>query len=302
MTAKPVVGFVGVGLMGHGLAKNILAKGWPLVFFEHPGNRPTDDLRALQARSLDSLVALAREAEIIVLCVTGAPQVEAVVLGEGGLLAGLASGKTLIDCSTSIPDTTLRIAAAASERGVRFLDAPLTRTPKEAEEGRANVLVGGEAAVFEDMRPLFAAFAENVVHVGPVGAGHRMKLLHNYVSLGFTVLLAEAAVAARRGGTSMQTFIDVLAKGGGDGVALRRMAPYLTEADTTALRFSLANARKDLTYYLAMADALDVPSFAAHAVQQVVAAAVSRGAGEEPLPKLVDLIAGEWAGEPQRRA
>lgn len=290
MTDKPTVGCVGLGLMGHGLAKNVAAKGWPLVFLDHPGNQPTGDVRALGGEPVRSLSEVARRADVIILCVTGSPQVEEVVLGEFGLLGGLGPGKTVVDCSTAIPESTLRVAGAVLAKGARFLDAPLTRTPKEAEEGRANVLAGGDKATFQDVLPILQSFGENIVHVGPVGAGHRMKLLHNFISLGNCVLLAEAAIAARRGGVDMDVFIDVLAKGGGDSVALTRMTPYLSQGDVGTLRFSLANSRKDLTYYTAMTDALGVPSLAAHAILRVFARAVGMGAGEEPVPKLVDLM------------
>lgn len=290
MTVKAVVGFVGVGLMGHGLAKNIVAKGWPLVFLDHAGNRPTEDISALGGTSVASFAEIAQGTQVIILCVTGSPQVEEIVLGEGGLLTHLGPQHIVVDCSTAIPDSTLRIAEAVAGRGARFLDAPLTRTPKEAEEGRANVLVGADAATFTEVLPILQTFGENIVHVGPVSTGHRMKLLHNYISLGNCVLLAEAALCAKRGGVAMETFIDVLAKGGGDSVALDRMTPFLTQGDPGALRFSLANAHKDLGYYTTMAEAQGVPSRAAQALHEVLGGAVAEGAGAEPVPALVDFL------------
>ena len=111
--------------------------------------------------------------------------------------------------------------------GGRFLDSPMTRTPKEAAEGRLNLLVGGDAALLEECRPLLQCFAENISHMGPVGAGHSMKLLHNYVSLGMVTLLSEAAACAARNQVSPEAFVDVLAKGGGGGIALERLKPFL---------------------------------------------------------------------------
>jgi 3-hydroxyisobutyrate dehydrogenase-like beta-hydroxyacid dehydrogenase len=159
----------------------------------------------------------------------------------------------VIDCSTAIPSSTLRMAQAVQQAGSRFLDAPMTRTPKEAAEGRLNLLVGGEAALLEEFRPVLKCFAENITHVGPVGAGHGMKLLHNYVSLGMVTLLAEAAACAGRSGVGPEAFVEVLAKGGGGGIALERIKPYLLAGDTGGLRFSIANACKDLGYYQTMA-------------------------------------------------
>jgi 3-hydroxyisobutyrate dehydrogenase-like beta-hydroxyacid dehydrogenase len=148
----------------------------------------------------------------------------------------------VIDCSTSIPASTLQVSAQLQQLGVHFMDAAMTRTPNEAMQGRLNLLVGGEAALLETCRPLLSTFAENIVHAGPVGSGHRMKLLHNFVSLGSVTLLAEAAACARRSGIDDAVFVEVLEKGGGWGAALERLKPYLLEGKTSGLRFSMGNA------------------------------------------------------------
>ncbi|WP_198969262.1 NAD(P)-dependent oxidoreductase, partial [Xylophilus sp. ASV27] len=224
---KQRIGMAGIGLMGHGIASNLLKHGYPLTVLEHAGNQPLEALRAAGARTEPSAAALAAGADVVILCVTGTPQVEAVLLGAGGVLQGLRPGTVVIDCSTAIPSSTERVAQAVLQAGGRFLDAPITRTPREAAEGRLNLLVGGDAALFEEYRPLLACFAENITHAGPVGAGHRMKLLHNYVSLGFVALLAEAAACAERAGIAPEVLVDVLAQGGGGGIALERLKPYL---------------------------------------------------------------------------
>lgn len=235
---KPRIGLVGVGLMGHGIALNIARKGYALAVLEHPGNQPLDELRALGVTSAATVRALARQVEVLILCVTGSPQVEAVLLGEQGALAALRPGTVVIDCSTAIPTSTEAVARAVAAAGGRFLDAPMTRTPKEAAEGRLNLLVGGDAALLAECLPLLQCFAENITHTGAVGSGHRMKLLHNYVSLGSVALIAEAAACAQAGGVAPQVFVDVLAKGGGGGVALERLRPYLLRHDASGLRFS----------------------------------------------------------------
>lgn len=129
---KQRIGMVGVGLMGHGIASNLLKHGHALAVLDHPGNQPLGALQAGGARVLATLAELADAAELIVLCVTGSPQVEAVVLGEGGLLPHLRAGTVIVDCSTAVPKSTVRVAAAAQAAGARFADAPMTRTPKEA--------------------------------------------------------------------------------------------------------------------------------------------------------------------------
>ena len=286
----PRIGLIGVGLMGHGIALNIARKGFALTVLEHPGNQPLDALRSLGVASLASLKELVASVDVLVLCVTGSPQVEAVLLGEEGALASLRRGTVVIDCSTALPESTERVAAIANAAGIRFIDAPMTRTPREAAEGRLNLLVGGDAAVFEECLPILRSFAENVTHTGAVGTGHRMKLLHNYVSLGAVALISEAAACAFRGQVSPEVFVDVLAKGGGGGVALERLRPYLLEGDTSGLQFFMGNALKDMGYYVSMARDTNAVQDIADAIHDTYACAVADAGDEALVPKLVTTL------------
>jgi len=290
-SSKPSIGMVGIGLMGHGIATNVVKHGYALTVLEHPGNQPLDALKAAGATSVAGAAELGAAADIVILCVTGSPQVEAVLLGEAGLLKSLRRGAVVIDCSTAIPSSTLRVAEAVQAAGVRFLDAPMTRTPKEAAEGRLNLLVGGDAALFAECRPLLACFAENITHTGGVGTGHSMKLLHNYVSLGTVALIAEAAACAQRSGVDPQVFVDVLAKGGGGGVALERLKPFITDRDPNTLRFAMSNAQKDLGYYTEMAHDIGAAQGIADAVLGTFAQAVEAGGAQRYVPELVELLA-----------
>lgn len=284
------IGMVGIGLMGHGIASNLVRHGHSLVLLEHPGNQPLDALKAAGAATVASARALAERVDLVVLVVTGSPQVEAVLTGPDGVLEGLRPGSTVIDCSTAIPSSTHRMAEAVERAGSRFLDAPMTRTPKEAAEGRLNLLVGGDAALLEAFRPVLQCFAENITHVGPVGAGHGMKLLHNYVSLGMVTLLAEASACASASGVTPEAFVDVLAKGGGGGIALERIKPYLLAGDTGGLRFSIANACKDLGYYETMATDAQAHRAVASAVLGTLQEALGR-APQALMPELASLLA-----------
>jgi 3-hydroxyisobutyrate dehydrogenase-like beta-hydroxyacid dehydrogenase len=285
------IGMAGIGLMGHGIATNLQRHGHALALLEHPGNQPLDALVAQGARTVASGRALAEAAEMLILVVTGSPQVEAILTGPGGVLEGLRPGTVVIDCSTSMPASTARMAQAVQAAGGRFLDAPMTRTPKEAAEGRLNLLVGGDADLLAECRPVLQGFAENITHVGPTGAGHAMKLLHNFVSLGMVTLLAEAAACASRSGIAPAAFVEVLAKGGGGGIALERLKPYLLDGDVGGLRFSIANARKDLTYYRAMAADAGARHEVAAAVLATLAAAGDAAAPDALVPELVALLA-----------
>lgn len=289
------IGMIGIGLMGHGIATNLHKHGHQLTLLRHPGNQPIEGLIAAGAQQADTPAEVARRSNIVLLCVTGTPQVEAVLYGADGVLAGLARGDVVIDCSTAIPSSTEKAALAVAERGGRFLDAPMTRTPKEAAEGRLNLLVGGDAALFEECLPVLRCFAENVTRVGGTGAGHRMKLLHNYVSLGSIALIAEAAAVALDADFDPALFVEVLAKGGGAGSALERLRPYLTQRDSSALRFAMSNALKDIGYFTTMAQDSGSTHGIADAVQQTFAQAVERSGPDRFVPELVDVL------RPQRR-
>lgn len=290
------VGLIGLGHMGHGIARNLLIKGHRLVFLDHPGNRPAGEILSLGGRPALSPAAVAGGADAVILCVTGSPQVEAVLTAPDGVLSSLATGATVIDCSTSLPHSTQRMAVLVAEAGGHYLDAPMTRTAQAAHEGRLNLLVGGEAGVLAAMRPVLDAFAEAVTHVGPIGAGHRMKLLHNYVSVGFLTILAEAAAQAREAGIAPGDLIAVLRAGGGASVALDRIEPFLTRGDRQAMPFSIANAAKDLDYYVQMATEAGAARMAADGLRQALAHAVALGAGDATLPELAEILHEAFAG------
>jgi 3-hydroxyisobutyrate dehydrogenase-like beta-hydroxyacid dehydrogenase len=287
---KQNVGMVGIGLMGHGIASNIVKHGHSLAVLEHAGNQPLDALKAAGAVGLQRAADVAARSDVVILVLTGSPQVEQVLTGAGGVLEGLRPGAVVIDCSTAIPSSTVRMAQSVQAAGGRFLDAPMTRTPKEAAEGRLNLLVGGDAALLEECRPLLKCFAENITHAGPVSAGHGMKLLHNYVSLGMVTLLAEAAASALHHGVAPEVFVDVLAKGGGGGIALERIKPYLLANDPSGLRFSIANACKDLGYYNTMAADAGVAKDVAAAVLATLEGALARGGPQALVPELATLL------------
>ncbi len=284
------IGLFGVGLMGHGIASNLVRHGHDLMVFEHVGNQAIDDLLQAGARATPEAAELARHADVLLLCVTGSPQVEAIMLGEAGVLAHLRPETLVVDCSTSIPASTEQIARRVTAAGCRFIDSPMTRLPKDAAAGRLNLLVGGAPEDFDRALPILRCFAENITHVGPIGAGHRMKLIHNYVSLGQAALIAEAAACARMGGIDPQVLVDVLAKGGGGGAALERMRSHLVAGDPTGLQFTLANALKDLVYYNTMAEQTQADRTIAQAVADTLRRATEEGNPQSYVPELVERL------------
>ena len=206
LNQKLKVSICGVGMMGHGLAYNIIKAGHKLVFLNHQGNQPVEDLIALGGTQVESIYELVSDAEIIVTCVTGEDEVEDVILRKGGIRDNLKPGSIVIDCTTSIPDTTRKIASFIEEAGCDFADVAMTRTPKEAAQGTLGLIVGSETSLFEKLHPFLTCIGESIVHAGPVGSGHTLKLLHNFVSLGFAALLAEAAAAANESNVNSSIF------------------------------------------------------------------------------------------------
>jgi 3-hydroxyisobutyrate dehydrogenase-like beta-hydroxyacid dehydrogenase len=284
------VGLIGVGLMGHGIAKNIVTKGWELSFLDQVGNQPTTDLLELGAKPYDKAVDLAAASDVLVLCVTGSPQVEDVLTGSGAVLDGLRPGSIVIDCSTAIPSSTRALAAKVGDKGSDLVDAAMTRTPKEAEEGRLNLLVGGKEESITRIRSLLESFAENIFIAGDVGSGHQLKLIHNIISMGTIALIAEVAACAIQDGMDTTAMVDCLRKGGAGGAALERVAPYILEGNADLLRFTINNASKDVGYYNTMAEEMDAARLMSKAVYNTLAGQIDQGKGSAFMPELVKLL------------
>jgi len=282
------IGFIGAsGMMGHGMAKNLRAKGWPLGLTVHRNRERVADLLAAGATLADSPKALAAGSDIVFLCVTGSPQVEASVLGDGGLLAGAGRGLMIVDCSTSEPDSTARIRELCAVRGVTYVDAPLARTPVEAEAGKLNLIVGAEAADFARLEPVLRAFAENVFHVGGPGAGHTIKLLNNFIAQAVCTATAEAFAVGQRAGIDPNKLVELISAGIVNSGIFQAMAKTLG-GTMDALKFELNNARKDVRYYTHLAENLGAPSVVGEAVHQSLVLACALGHGHKFVPSLVE--------------
>lgn len=287
---KERIGFAGLGFMGHGLAKNVVEKGWPLAVVGHRRREAVEDLKQRGATEVESPRALAETCDVVVLCVTGSPQVEALISGENGLAA---AGKELliIDCSTSEPASTTRLAAALAPKGITLIDAPLGKTPKDAWEGTVDVMVGGEPGVVARARPILEAFAGRVVPTGPVGTGHTMKLLNNFLSMGYAALYSEALMVGAKAGLTPGVFDSVIRNGRMDCPFYQTFFKYVIERDRNAHRFTINNGHKDLTYLAGFAQALGVANPVGAAVRNSFSVAVGTGHGEDYVPMLSDVIA-----------
>lgn len=285
------IGFVGVGLMGHGMARNLLEKGFPVAVLGNRNRAPVEDLKARGAAEEASPRALAEVSDAVILCLPNSAVVEAVVFGDDGILQAARPGFVLVDSTTADPASTRRVGAALAECGAAMLDAPLTMTPKEAEAGTLNVLVGGEAAVLERLRPAFDAYARNVFHIGALGSAHALKLINNFMSMTISALTAEAATTARAAGVDLGKLREVVSAGAVNSGMFQKIMAYAVDGDPSGLQFAMANARKDVGYYAAMAAAAGLPSPFGSAALQLYTLACATGHGDEHVPLLVDVMA-----------
>ncbi len=292
------IGFIGLGKMGHGMAHNLATKGFPLVVLANRSRDAVEDLLAKGASEVRTAREMAERCDIVVLCVTGSPQVEARLGGDDGLAAA-GREMLVIDCSTSEPAVTVRLAAELAARGITLIDAPLSRTPKEAWAGTLDVMVGGAEDAVARAMPVIESFAGRIVKTGPTGTGHTMKLLNNFVSLGYAALYAEALMVGAKAGMSREVFHEVLAGGRMDCGFFKTFFEYAVGGNRQAHIFTLDNALKDLTYLSGFANAVQAANPVGAAVRNSFATAIGLGRGTDYVPMLTDVI-GEINGVTSR--
>jgi 3-hydroxyisobutyrate dehydrogenase-like beta-hydroxyacid dehydrogenase len=288
---KPVIGFIGVGLMGAGMAKNILTKGYPLIIMGHTNREPVERLKKLGATEATSPKELASKVDVLHLCVTGSPQVEAIMNGPDGIFASGKKGLIVIDCSTSNPVSTMALAESAQAHGMTLIDAPLGRTPAEAEAGTLDTMVGADQATFDKVKPILDCWAGNVVHLGPVGLGHKMKLINNFIAMGYAALYSEAIGIARKAGLSKEQFHAVVGSSRMRNGFYDTFMKWTMEGDENAHRFTISNAHKDMRYLSSLANEVG----ALHPIQAMVknsfAGMEAAGQAQRYVPMLADFVA-----------
>ncbi len=288
MTASsPRIGVIGIGLMGHGIAKNIVAKGQSLSFLKRRSAPDAGaDLIALGGVELLSPREVAAASDIVILCVTGSPEVEAVCFGSNGIIESARRGLVVIDTSTAEPTSTAALRDRFAQHGVEFVDAPLARTPVEAELGKLNTMVGATDAVFAQIEPVLKAYCENIFHVGPPGAGHKVKLMNNFIAQAICTATAEAFAAAVKSGVDPKQLVRVVSAGGVNSGLFQAMAKSL-DGDMQGLKFQLDNARKDLRYYTHFTESMPLASWLGEAVHQALVQACAMGLGDGMVAELV---------------
>jgi 3-hydroxyisobutyrate dehydrogenase-like beta-hydroxyacid dehydrogenase len=282
------VGFIGLGHMGHGMADNILKAGFPLTVMAHRKRTAVEELVAKGAIEVKTAAEMARNCDVILLCVTGAAEVAAMVGGPEGI-ASIGRALIVVDCTTSNPATLLQLAKDHPD--LTFVDSPLGRSPKEAWAGNLAVMVGCDTNILEWIRPVLAAFASSIQHVGALGDGHRLKLVNNLVSMGFAALYSEALVLARKSGLGTEAFDGLIRSSRMHCAFYDTFMGWALEGNKDSHPFALGNGDHTVADVEALArDAgLNGPMIAA--VRQTFAAAVAAGYGGAMLPELPRFVA-----------
>src|SRR5262245_12717984 len=283
MSTAGVLGFIGLGVMGEPMCRNLARKSGATVVAFDERSAPLAALAADGVQAAASLAEVAHRVEIVFLCLPGEPQVRAVCLGGGageGLAALVKSGQPVVDMSTC-PVALARELGQAF--GIAFADAPIARTAQAARDGTLSIMVGGEAALFERLRPLLGCMGSEVTHCGGTGAGQAVKLMNNMVVAQTVVALAEAlAVARASGAVEPRVLFETLAKGSADSFVLRNhgMKSLLPDHHPTEGAFPTRYILKDLSYAIQLAESAGVTLEQAATTRRLLEAAAAAGWSE----------------------
>lgn len=290
-TERMRIGYMGVGLMGHGAARNILAKGYPLCVLGNVNRTPVEDLVRRGAREAGSPRQLADACDVVFLCLPSTVEVEKAVYGENGMLAAVRPGFVLVDSTTSDPVSTRRIGADIRARGGEMVDAPMGRTPKEAEAGALSSFVGGNRGTLDRVLPVIRCYADTIVETGELGSGHAIKLVNNFLAIATGAVVGEAIAAAMVLGVDLATFKAVVETGGANSTMFHRFTQWALNGDDSLMQATMAIGEKDLRYYRQMADAANLSTSMAEAATQLFSMANRLGHSRQFIPVLPTILA-----------
>ena len=288
-----IIGFIGLGIMGQGMVRNLLAKG----FTVHIWNRTRSKMEPLvQAGAIaaKSPADVASHADIIIICVSDTPDVEQVILHEGGVIFGARPGSLVVDMSTISPQTTRELAATLAEHDIHMLDAPISGGNEGAEQGTLSIMVGGEAEYVDRAMPAFEAMGKAITHVGELGAGQTVKLVNQILVVVTMLGVGEALLFAQAGGLDLNKTLEAVAPGAAGSWMLSNRGPQAIKRDWRP-GFTIDLQQKDLRLVLEAADQLGVPMLGTGMVFNLYRTLEQQGLGLEgnhALVKALENLAG----------
>ncbi|MFH4390744.1 NAD(P)-dependent oxidoreductase [Vibrio alginolyticus] len=287
---KPIIGFIGLGLMGGNMVENLQKRGYEVAVMDLNKDAVDAVLARGNASEASSGKELAEKSDIVMLCLTTSEVVEKVVYGDTDVLAGMSEGKTLIDFGTSIPASTKKIGADLAKKGAGMIDAPLGRTPAHAKDGLLNIMAAGDVETFNKVKPVLDDQGENVFHLGALGSGHVTKLVNNFMGMTTVATMSQAFAVAKRAGVDGQQLFDIMSAGPSNSPFMQFCKFYAVDGEEK-LGFSVANANKDLGYFLALCEELGTTSLIAEGTSKSLQAAVDKGLGQNDVPVIFDYFA-----------
>ncbi|MEZ8841058.1 NAD(P)-dependent oxidoreductase [Vibrio splendidus] len=287
---KPVIGFIGLGLMGGNMVENLQKRGYHINVMDLSAEAVARVTDRGNATAFTSAKELAAASDIVQFCLTTSAVVEKIVYGEDGVLAGIKEGAVLVDFGTSIPASTKKIGAALAEKGAGMIDAPLGRTPAHAKDGLLNIMAAGDMETFNKVKPVLEEQGENVFHLGALGSGHVTKLVNNFMGMTTVATMSQAFAVAQRAGVDGQQLFDIMSAGPSNSPFMQFCKFYAVDGEEK-LGFSVANANKDLGYFLALCEELGTESLIAQGTATSLQAAVDAGMGNNDVPVIFDYFA-----------
>lgn len=285
--SKPVIGFIGLGLMGGNMVENLQKRGFEVIVMDLNKDAVAAVLARGNASEASSPRELAEKSDVVQLCLTTSEVVEKIVYGDDGILAGIKDGSVLIDFGTSIPASTKKIGADLAQKGVGMIDAPLGRTPAHAKDGLLNIMAAGDKATFDKYEPLLKEQGENVFYLGALGAGHTTKLINNFMGMTTVTAMSQAFAAAELAGVDRQQLYDIMSSGPSNSPFMKFCKHYAVD-NVSDLGFSINNANKDLGYFVQMMSDLGSRSLVAESTSASLQAAVDAGMGNGNVPEIYD--------------
>ena len=291
------IGFVGLGLMGSAMVGRLQDCNYQLTFLGNKDRTGLDQALARGALEAASGVDLAKQSDVIMLCMGTSDQVEERILGEQGIISGLSSGKIIIDFGTSLPSSTKEISSKIADTGAVILDAPLGRTPHHAKDGLLNIMASGDKDAFDAVRTILENLGENVFYLGDLGTGHTIKLMNNFFGMTIANAMAEVFAVADAAGVSRETVYKVISAGPLHSSMMDFISAFGLEGDKSKLEFAIKNAFKDVSYYRLMTQNLGINSIMSESASKALSQANDGGYANAMVCEMIDFFKKHYSSD-----
>ena len=291
------IGFVGLGLMGSAMVGRLQDCNYQLTVLGNKDRSGLDQALTRGALEAASGLDLAKQSDVIMLCMGTSDQVEERILGEQGIISGLSSGKIIIDFGTSLPSSTKEISSKIADTGAVILDAPLGRTPHHAKDGLLNIMASGDKDAFDAVRTILENLGENVFYLGDLGTGHTIKLMNNFFGMTIANAMAEVFAVADAAGVSRETVYKVISAGPLHSSMMDFISAFGLEGDKSKLEFAIKNAFKDVSYYRLMTQNLGINSIMSESASKALSQANDDGYANAMVCEMIDFFKKHYSSD-----